>query len=161
MDILNPANLKSLIAQQGKWCVSIYIPTHRLGREQQQDPVRLKNLLAKAEVNLVTNGLRRPKVQQLMQPAEDLLSDKDFWQHQGDGLAIFLTNDFSVNYRLPMSFEELLMINKSFHIKPLFPLLNRVGKFYLLFVSLNKIRLFQGTADTLNEIQLNFPISMD
>jgi hypothetical protein len=161
MDILNPANLKSLLAQQGKWCVSIYIPTHRLGREQQQDPVRLKNLLAKAEVNLVTNGLRRPKVQQLMQPAEDLLSDKDFWQHQGDGLAIFLTNDFSVNYRLPMSFEELLMINKSFHIKPLFPLLNRVGKFYLLFVSLKKIRLFQGTADTLNEIQLNFPISMD
>jgi hypothetical protein len=27
MDILNPADLKSLIAQQGKWCVSFYMPT--------------------------------------------------------------------------------------------------------------------------------------
>ena len=38
MDILNPADLKSLIAQQGKWSVSLYMPTHRVGREQQQDP---------------------------------------------------------------------------------------------------------------------------
>src|ERR1051325_7510518 len=122
MDILNPTELRTLITQQGKWCVSLYMPTHRVGREQQQDPVRLKNLLAKAEANLLANGLRRPKVQQLMQPAEELLGDKDFWQQQSDGLAIFLTNDFSVKYRLPRAFEELLIINKSFHVKPLFPL---------------------------------------
>ena len=40
MDILNPTALKSLIAQQGKWCVSLYMPTHRIGREQQQDPAQ-------------------------------------------------------------------------------------------------------------------------
>ncbi|HEX9386087.1 MAG TPA: hypothetical protein VF918_07190 [Anaerolineales bacterium] len=161
MDILNPTDLKTLRAQQGKWCISIYMPTHRVGREQQQDPVRLKNLLAEAEAKLLANGLRRPKVQKLMQPAEELLWDKDFWQHQGDGLAIFLSNDSFAKYRLPVSFEELLLINKSFHTKPLYPLLNRVGKFYLLFVSLNKIRLFQGTADAISEIRLKFPTSMD
>ena len=37
MDILNPTALKSLIAQEGKWCVSLYMPTHRIGREQQQN----------------------------------------------------------------------------------------------------------------------------
>ena len=161
MDILNPTDLKSLIAQQGKWCVSLYMPTHRVGREQQQDPVRLKNILAKAETNLLANGLRRPKVQKLMQPAEELLWDKDFWQHQSDGLAMFLSNEFFVKYRLPAGFKELLLITKNFHTKPLFPLLNRVGKFYILFVSLNKIRLFQGTADTISEIALKFPTSMD
>ncbi len=107
MDILNPTDLKTLRAQQGKWCISIYMPTHRVGREQQQDPVRLKNLLAEAEAKLLANGLRRPKVQKLMQPAEELLWDKDFWQHQGDGLAIFLSNDSFAKYRLPVSFEEL------------------------------------------------------
>lgn len=161
MDILNPTDLKSLIAQQGKWCVSLYMPTHRLGREQQQDPVRLKNLLAEAETKLLANGLRRPKVQKLMQPAEELLWEKDFWQYQSDGLAMFLSNDFFVKYRLPTPFEELLLINKSFHTKPLYPLLNRIGKFYLLFVSLNNIRLFQGTADTITEIKLKFPTRMD
>ena len=73
MDILNPTDLKSLIAQQGKWCVSLYMPTHRVGREQQQDPIRLKNLLAEAETKLLANGLRRPAVQKLMRPAEELL----------------------------------------------------------------------------------------
>ncbi|HKG55153.1 MAG TPA: hypothetical protein VKB04_12900, partial [Anaerolineales bacterium] len=128
MDILNPTDLQSLIAQQGKWCISIYMPTHRVGREQQQDPIRLKNLLAEAETKLIANGLRRPKVQELMKPAEELLWDKDFWQHQSDGLAIFLSNDFWVNYRLPAAFEEFLVISKSFTIKPLLPLLSRVGK---------------------------------
>src|SRR5919108_4880738 len=108
MDILNPADLKSLIAQQGKWCVSLYMPTHRVGREQQQDPIRLKNLLAEAETKLLANGLRRPDVQKLMRPAEELLWNRDFWRHQGDGLAIFLTNDFYKVFWLPVEFEALL-----------------------------------------------------
>ena len=161
MDILNPTDLKSLIAQQGKWCVSIYMTAQRLGREQQQNPVRLKNLLAKAETDLLANGLRRPKVQKLMQPAEELLWDKGFWQPQSDGLAMFLSNEFFVKYRLPADFKELLLITKNFHIQPLFSLLNRVGKFYILFISLNNIRLFQGTADTISEITLKFPTRMD
>src|SRR5215211_3991709 len=132
MDILNPAALKSLIAQQGKWCVSIYMPTHPVGREQQQDPIRLKNLLAEAETKLLANGLRRPEVQKLMRPAEELLWNKEFWRHQGEGLVIFLSNDFSVMYRLPTAFEELLIIANHFHIKPLVPLLGRVGRFYVL-----------------------------
>lgn len=161
MDILNPADLKSLIAQQGKWSVSLYMPTHRVGREQQQDPIRLKNLLAEAETKLLANGLRRPEVQKLMHPAEALLWNNNFWRHQSDGLAIFLSNDSSVVYRLPAQFEELLVIANSFHIKPLLPLLGRVGKFYILALSLNNVRLFQGTPDTIREIALNFPPSME
>jgi hypothetical protein len=153
MDILNPAALKSLIAQQGKWCVSLYMPTHRVGREQQQDPIRLKNLLAQAEANLLANGVRRPEVQKLMRPAEELLWNRDFWQHQGDGLAIFLTNDFYKVYRLPVEFEELLNTGTSFYIKPLLPSLGRGIKFYVLAVSLNNIRLFEGNADTMSEIE--------
>ena len=161
MDILNPTALKSLIAQQGKWCVSLYMPTHPVGREQQQDPIRLKNLLAQAETNLLANGLRRPEVQKLMRPAEELLWNREFWQRQGDGLAIFLTNDFYKVYRLPVPFEELLNTGNGFHIKPLLPCLGRGIKFYVLAVSLKKVRLFEGNADTMSEIELNFPIGME
>ncbi|MBN2116133.1 MAG: hypothetical protein JW730_06170 [Anaerolineales bacterium] len=160
MDILNPVDLKSLIAQQGKWSVSLYMPTHRVGREQQQDPIRLKNLLAEAQAKLLANGLRRPEVEKLMQPAEELLGRINFWRHQSDGLAVFLSNDFSAIYRLPAQFEELLVIANSFHIKPLLPLLGRGGKFYILALSLNNVRLFQGTPDAISEIELNFPTSI-
>ena len=161
MDLLNPTALKALIAQESKWCVSLYMPTHRIGREQQQDPIRLKNLLAQAEANLLANGVRRPEVQNLMRPADELLWDRNFWQHQGDGLAIFLTNDFYKVYRLPVRFDEHIHTGTSFYIKPLLPCLGRGIKFYVLAVSLNSIRLFEGNADTMSEIKLNFPTSME
>jgi hypothetical protein len=161
MDILNPAALKSLIAQQGKWCVSLYMPTHRTGQEEQQDPLRLKNLLAEAEAKLLASGLRRPEVQKLMRPAQELLWNKEFWQHQGDGLAIFLTNDFHKVYRLPVEFEEILNTGTGFHFKPLLPCLGRGKNFYILAVSLNKVRLFEGNADTMSELELNFPTSLE
>jgi len=122
MDVLNPADLKALIAQQGKWCISIYMPTHRVGPAQQQDPIRLKNLLAEAETKLLANGLPRLEVERLMAPAEDLLWNNDFWQHQGNGLALFLTDRFSSTNRLPHQFPELVVIANSFHTKSLVPL---------------------------------------
>lgn len=161
MDILTPAALKSLIAQQGKWCVSLYMPTHRMGPEQQQDPIRLKNLLADAETKLLANGIRRPEVQKLMQPAEELLWNREFWQQQGDGLAIFLAKDFYKVYRLPMAFEEQLLTGTSFHIKPLLPGLGRGIKFYVLALSLKNVRLFEGNADTMSPVELNFPTSIE
>ena len=161
MDTLNPTTLKSLIAQQGKWCVSIYLPIHPVGREQQQDPIRLKNLLAQAEATLLADGLRRPEAQKLMRPAEELLWDREFWQQQGEGLAIFLTNDFHQIYRLPVAFEEELQTGNGFYIKPLLPSLGRGIRFYVLALSLNKVRLFEGNADSMDEIQLNFPTSME
>ncbi|HMB24821.1 MAG TPA: hypothetical protein VKP08_18385 [Anaerolineales bacterium] len=160
MDILNPIDVKSLIARQGKWSISLYIPTYRSGREQQQNPIRLKNLLAEAETKLLASGMRRTEVEKLMRPAEELLWRDSFWRHQSDGLAIFLSNDFSVIYRLPAQFEELLVIANSFHIKPLLSLLGRGGRFYILALSLKNARLFQGTLDRISEIALNFPTSM-
>jgi hypothetical protein len=137
------------------------MPTHRIGREQQQDPIRLKNLLAEAEAKLLANGLRRPEVQKLMLPAEELLWNRDFWQHQADGLAIFLTNDFYKVFRLPFEFEQTINTGTSFYIKPLLPCLGRGLKHYVLAVSLNHVRLFEGNAETMSEITLNFPTSME
>lgn len=161
MDILDPDALKGLIAQQGTWCVSLYMPTHRVGRDQQQNSIRLKNLLAEAETKLLANGLRRPEAQKLMQPAEELLWNREFWQHPADGLAIFLTNDFHRIYRLPVAFDEMLVTGTTFHIKPLLPCLGRGIKFYVLALSRNNVRLFEGNADTVSELELSFPTNME
>src|SRR5919106_4281300 len=95
MDVLNRANLQDLIEVTGKWCISIYMPTHPIGSQQQQNPIRLKNLLTRAKKDILAYGLRRPDAEDRLRPAEDLLLDPEFWQHQGEGLAIFLSNDFS------------------------------------------------------------------
>jgi hypothetical protein len=154
MDILNRTDLQELIEETGEWCISLYMPTHPIGREQQQNPTRLKNLLTRVKKDLSEYGLRRPNIDELLHPAEEVLSDPDFWQHQREGLAVFLSNDFSRTYRLPTKFEELVIIANNFHIKPLLPLLSTEGKFYILAINLNGIKLFLATKDTISEVEL-------
>ena len=154
MDIFRENDLTRLLNMSDKHCVSIYMSAHRSGREQQQDPIRFRNLIAEAQEKLIEYGVRRPEVQKLMRPAESMLEDESFWQHQSDGLAVFLSSDFLESHRLPIKFEELMVIGETFHIKPLLPLLNENGQFYILALSLNEIRLFLGTKNTIDEIEL-------
>lgn len=164
MDILKQDDLRQIVETSGEYCVSIYQPTHKTGREQQQDPIRLKNLISDAEEKLVKYGVRMPQIQKLLRPANDLLDDKKFWQHQSEGLAIFLSKEFTRIYRLPSRFDELVVISKNFHIKPVLPLLvNEDRQFYILAISLNQIRLFLGTQYMVNELELpdDMPTSME
>jgi hypothetical protein len=161
MDILKENDLLQLIEVSGEYCISLYLPTQKTGREQQQDPIRLKNLVAEAQESLLEYDIRRPDVLELLRPAEDLLDDDEFWQHQSQGLAVFLSTDFARVFRLPSSFNELVVISKNFHIKPLLPILSEDGKFYILAISLNNIRLLMGTKYTVNEVELpDVPTSM-
>jgi len=154
MDILEHKDLKQLINTSGEWCISLYMTAHRFGREQQQDPIRFKNLATRAEKKLLEYGVGRSEVQELMRPMENLITDNDFWQHQSDGLAVFLSTDFTRVFRVPSQFEEIVVISKNFYIKPLLPLVNGGGQFHILAISLNKIRLFLCTKYTINELEL-------
>lgn len=162
MDTLHQKDLIQLVETSAEWCVSLYMPAHRTGRETQQDPIRLKNLSVRAKEKLIEYGVRRPEVEELMRPVDGLLSDADFWRHQGDGLAVFVSPGLSRTFRLPARFEELAVVGRRFHIKPLTPALNGNGQFHLLAISLNGMRLFQGTRDEMTEADLSgIPTSME
>jgi release factor family 3 len=135
-------------------CVSIYFPTHRAGPAMQQDPIRLKNLLADARERLIAVDERPHDAETLLAPAEDLLTDETFWRHQADGLALFLAPDFSRSYRVRSQFQEQLVVGERFHLKPLLPLLTGNGRFYVLALSQEDVRLFDCTRDRVLEMDL-------
>ena len=154
MDILTRAEVEQLMRKEQQWCISIYMPTHRTGVETQQDPIRLKNLLGKAEKELSDRGMGGRDVQKKLEPVSKLLQDSYFWQHQSDGLAIFLTSNRVRRYRLPLNFEEFVTVMDHFHIKPLLPLLTGDGQFYILALSQNEIRLLLGTRYSVSQIDI-------
>ena len=154
MDILTRAELRQLMMKQKQWCVSIYMSTHRTGTETQQDPIRLKNLLKEAENQLSARGVSTRDMQEMLEPANNLLQDLVFWQHQSDGLAIFLSANGVRRYRLPLNFEELVAIEDHFYIKPLMPLFTGDGQFYILALSKNDIRLLNGTRYNVSEVDI-------
>jgi hypothetical protein len=161
MSLLTPTELKTLAEKREGPFVSIFMPTHRLGAETEQNRIRLKNLVKEAETRLVEYGLRRPEARTLLQPARIRVDDSTFWQRQSDGLGMFLAPDFSRTYHLPLNFEELLVVANAFHLKPLLPLLKGDGRFYILALSQNDVRLFQGSRYTVNKVDIkNMPESL-
>ncbi len=154
MDIMTMEELETLLDEYAGWHVSIFLPTHRAGRETEQDPIRFKNLLREVEERLLNKGLRRVDARQMLKPAEDLLQDPAFWRHQSDGLAVFLTMERFDAYRLPLSFEELAVVTGRYHLKPLLPLFASDGHFYVLALSQNQVRLLEGTRHTVDEVAL-------
>lgn len=154
MELITKEILTDLSRSEGQNLVSIYMPTHRSGREMEQDPIRLKNLISQAEGYLQESNLRKPAIDELIKPAESLLIDPGFWGHQSDGLAVFLGSGSMKYYRLPVRFDELVTVSERYHLKPLLPMLSRNGRYYLLAISQQAVRLMEGSLYGLDEINL-------
>jgi len=140
----------------------MFLPMHRGGVESLQNAVRCKNLLRQAEEHLLAAGLRPPQIQAFLAPVQQRLTDYDFWQHQSNGLALFIGPEVFRLYRLPLPFAELVVVNQRFHLKPLLPLLSGDGRFYVLALSQNQLRLLECTRYSVTEVDLpNVPKSRD
>jgi hypothetical protein len=161
MQVFIKNELRTLVAERQSPCISIYMPTHRIPMEIQQDRLRLKNLLRQAEDSLTAGGLRTPEAKLLLQPAEKLLLQTPFWRGRKDGLAIFLAPEFFRFYPLPMEFPELAMVGDRFHLKPLLSLLSG-GEFYILALSQNEVRFLQASPFSVSELEVEgMPRSLD
>lgn len=152
MNLFTRDDLDELIRDRTGPCVSLYMPTHRGGTEE--DPIRWRKAVHEAEARLQTGGSRSSEARQLLRPCQALLEDAVFWRGLSDGLACFVAPEFFRCYRLPSSFENMVMVARQFHVTPLLPLLCGDGQFYILAVSQNKVRLLFGTRQTVSEIDL-------
>src|SRR5581483_5122948 len=114
-----------------------------------------KNLLRQSGGSLEAYGLRTPAARDLLRPAWGLLENSSFWKHQSDGLAYFLAPEFIRCFRLPVPLPELAVVGHRFHLKPLLPVLSSDGRFYVLAISHDAVRLFQGSRYSVSEVDLN------
>jgi hypothetical protein len=137
-------DLDELVQVDAQPAVSLYLPTHMAGRETRQDPIRLKNLLGAAAERLAASH-RSPEIETLLSPAADLLDDHEFWQHQQQGLAIFLAPGFARVHQLPIAVAEELALGRYPHIKPLLPVVEEAGPFWLLAITARHTRLYRGS----------------
>jgi hypothetical protein len=154
MNLLSGDELKTLMERQEGLCMSIFMPTHRKGTETQQNQIRYKNLLRKAEEQLIQSELRPQEVKEFLKPAHELLGDAPFWQNQSNGLAVFIS-PFSFNFfRLPVQFEELVIVADRFYIKPLIPVVSGDIEFYVIAISQKNVRLLKCSRYMANEVNI-------
>jgi hypothetical protein len=132
-------------------CLSLYQPTSRRHPENQQDPIRFRNLIKELEASL---RQKYPAVEArlLVEPFEALTRDHDFWANTLDGLAVLGGSNLFHVFQLQRPVTELAVVADSFHTKPLRRFLQSVDRFQVLGLSLREIQLFEGDRNVLDEI---------
>ncbi|MGQ0752596.1 MAG: baeRF3 domain-containing protein [Betaproteobacteria bacterium] len=146
------ASISELLEERGTPCFSLYQPTDRPFPASQKNPIRYKNLLSTLRESLADSKLKQ--ADELIQPLERLLDDKDLWQHPHDGLAVFSAPGFFRVYRLQRPVPELAIVANSLHVKPLVRMLQTADAYQILALDRDKIELYEGNRDALDRVEL-------
>jgi Bacterial archaeo-eukaryotic release factor family 7 len=133
--------------------VSIYLPTHRSGREVTQDPVLFRRLVATAADEVAER--------EFLAAAERLVDDREFWAHGSAGLAVLAGLDGTTAVRLSEAPGELAVVSDRFHLKPLVAALGRRAEFDVLALSRHHVRFVEVTGSRAVEVEVpRMPASM-
>jgi hypothetical protein len=145
--------LAQLVAADDPPCISLYQTTHRRHPENQQDPIRYRNLLVDIEASLRDRYPTR-QVRTLMERFQSLAHDDRFWNRRTDALAIFGSPDRFELYELQRRVPELIVVADSFHIKPLIRILQSADRYQILCLNRHEARLYEGNRDVLDSVEL-------
>lgn len=144
-------------------CISVYIPTHRSGKEtsEGQDQILFKNNLQRAGKWLEKKGLKSDEREEILRPGFALLEDVMFWNKQEQGLAVFMAPGFFRKRKLPVSVAEKFFTGRSFYLLPLLPVLTG-RQFFLLVFSKEGATFYLGNAFGMRKVPVKgLPYGMD
>lgn len=150
MSLISKKEIVDLEDINQETCISIFIPTHREGK--QEDAHALKTQLDEVKNKLSKKGLHNDLIKKMTAPVQQLIDDGSFWREQSDGLAIFIADGFFEKYTLPVDFKEFNYISNSFYLKPLMPMFVGDGSFYLLLLESRNVKLYECTQHSFTEI---------
>lgn len=144
-------------------CISFFVATHAAGVEvnEQFDPIIFKNKLQEVATRLKEKGLTQPEIEKLVEPGYKLLNDESIWRSLSPGLAVFIGEGFFKYIKLPMTPTEDMVIENSFYVAPLIPLLMSSEYFYLLVISKQCAKLFKADAFGMQRVPVELPQSIE
>ncbi len=146
---LRQGDLEKLAEVSGGPCVSILMPTHRRGRETREDPIRLKNLLTEASEKLKQRG----DDEAILDVLAARVDDPEFWRHQGDGLAIYVTKEDCRLIRLNRQVDEAVDVGETFLISPLVREHNAQGQHFVLSLTWESTALYRCDGESLTVVE--------
>ncbi|HET8887089.1 MAG TPA: hypothetical protein VFM70_12140 [Salinimicrobium sp.] len=138
-------------------CISIYIPTERAGKEvlNGKASIHLKSEWKKVKTELKERNTDAETIKEFDKKLDSLISDKNFWRHQLDGLAVFVASGFFEYYSVPKNFETFCYVADYFYLKPLLSGISENNSFFILSVNLDKVRLYRAHQDFIQPLNID------
>ncbi len=155
MPLMTRTDLEALMRPEAAPCVSLYMPCSPEGMDFRKGPIRFKGLLQEAEQALASHGSSAATIERILSPGRRLVDDPSFWQRQGLGFAYLADPGQARHHRLPHRTEQFAWVGERYYLKPLLPLLAPDGRFWLLALEQERVRLFAATREAIREIDLH------
>jgi hypothetical protein len=155
---MNRQDILDLQSFRSRPSISVLLPTHRTSPDNRRDPILLKNLVTEAGDRLVEQIGRRDATP-LLAKLEAQVAAIDL-RHTLDGLAIFVSDEHAGAYLLPVPLRPRVVIDDTFATRDLVFAMNRSPRYWVLALSEQPTRLFEGVRDTLVEVRSGgFPMT--
>jgi hypothetical protein len=157
--VLTKERFAELANYKADCAVSVYIPTHRAGVEvnEQLDVVAFKSILNTVEQQLKQKGQNQATIEALLKPGYDLIREEGFWKDLSNGLAIFIADGFCKYIKMPVACERKIVIESSFYVTPLIPIMTSSEYFYVLVISKQTVKLFKADAWGMQIVPVDLP----
>ncbi len=159
---MHDINIRSILNVQGEYCVSLYMPTTRVATDWNENSIRLKNLIRKAEEKLQQLHADKGLIESLTKPLREFQQDTRFLQSMKSGAIFFSGPDFFQYHLLPVEVQESAVISDRFYTKPLIYLSTYNTSYYLLALSKHEVSLYKADRFSLTKVDVpDLPENME
>ncbi|HMO59909.1 MAG TPA: hypothetical protein PKC19_21355, partial [Roseiflexaceae bacterium] len=147
---MNRNDVRLLQAMRSYPSLTITLPPHRTSPDNRQDPIRVKNLVTEAGNRLMKEFSRR-EAEPILTRLDALTKEIDY-RTTLDGLALFVSSEAAQAFVLPFTLNERVVIDETFFTRDLVFAMNRTPRYWVLALSEQPTRLYEGARDVLVEI---------
>jgi hypothetical protein len=141
-DIPTRAQIDRLLLARRPASVSIYLPTDPASNGDAER-IELRNLGAEAARQLEAWGAARADLGAIGDAVAELEDDAAFWRYQARSLALFVTPETSISFRLPNRLVGLVEVSDRFHLKPLLRSVTFPQTAFVLALAQGSVRLLE------------------
>lgn len=147
VDLPTTADLRDLAGRRHEASVSLYLATTPQTQHIGEARTRLGQLLKEAETQLEAVDTAKRTIWPISEQVNDLIDDDDFWQKQANGLAVLVTPERLLSFRLPTHLTDTVQVSDRFHLKPLMRVASFPQAAYVLALEENRVRVIEVSAD--------------
>lgn len=135
--------IRQLLEPQPRPCLSLYLPTHRTVPDNRIDLPSFLHLIEAFEMALAIDR-DREEIERLLRPFRRLASDRVFWEHTHEGLAVLGAAGQARVFLLPRPVKPLALVTGRFHTLPLIRMAAAMDRFNVLTLTSRQAHVYQG-----------------
>ncbi len=125
--------------------ITILLNTHRTFPDNEQDDIKLKNMVNEAESRLLAAHEKRD-ILPVIEKMKNLAGNIDH-KFNLDSLVLFINHDTAEFLRLPVAVVDRVNIGTSFAVREIVRAVNQTEGYYILCFSQKKARLLEAQND--------------